>query len=65
MGASQKVVFFIAQFTREDLAILRDLSESGKMKPVVEKVYPLEQVADAMRHLGIGHARGKIVLKIR
>ncbi|MBM4425653.1 MAG: NAD(P)-dependent alcohol dehydrogenase [Chloroflexi bacterium] len=64
MGARQKVVFFIAQFTREDLAILRDLSESGKMKPVVEKVYPLEQVADAMRHLGTGHARGKIVLKI-
>jgi NADPH:quinone reductase-like Zn-dependent oxidoreductase len=65
MGASHKVVFFIAQFTREDLAILRDLSESGKMKPVVEKVYPLNQVAEAMRHLGTGHTRGKIVLKIR
>jgi NADPH:quinone reductase-like Zn-dependent oxidoreductase len=64
MGASQKVVFFIAQFTCEDLATLRDLSEAGKMKPVVEKVYPLEQVADAMRHLGTGHARGKTVLKI-
>jgi NADPH:quinone reductase-like Zn-dependent oxidoreductase len=65
MGASQKVVFFIAQFTREDLATLRDLSESGKLKPVIDRVYPLSQVAEAMKHLGTGHARGKIVLKIR
>jgi NADPH:quinone reductase-like Zn-dependent oxidoreductase len=65
IGASQKVVFFIAQFNRPDLDVLRELIENGKVKPVVEKVYPLAQVGDAMRHLGTGHARGKIVLKVK
>jgi len=65
IGASQKISFFIAQFNRPDLDILREMVESGKVKPVVEKVYPLTQVVDAMKHLGTGHARGKIVLKVR
>ncbi len=65
MGARQKISFFIAQFTREDLSILRDMIEAGKVKPIVEKVYPLAQVVDAMSHLGTGHARGKIVLKVK
>lgn len=65
LGASQKVIFFIAQFKRPDLDILREMIESGKVKPVVEKVYSLAQVVDAMKHLGTGHARGKIVLKIK
>lgn len=65
MGSSQQVAFFIANFTREDLNLLRDMVEAGKIKPVVEKVYPLGQAVDAMKHLATGHARGKIVLKIR
>jgi NADPH:quinone reductase-like Zn-dependent oxidoreductase len=62
LGASQKVVFFIAQFNREDFAVLRDLLEAGKMTPVIDRVYPLSQTAEAMRYLGTGHARGKIVI---
>lgn len=65
IGSSQKVSFFIAQFSRADLSTLRELIEAGKIKPVVEKVYPLVQVVDAMKHLGTGHARGKIVLKMK
>ncbi len=65
IGASQKVSFFIAQFNREDLSILRDMIEAGKIKPVVEKVYPLAQVVEAMSHLGTGHAQGKIVLNVK
>lgn len=65
LGANQKVIFFIAQFNRPDLDILREMVESGKVKPVVEKVYPLDQVADAMKHLGTGHAWGKIVVKVK
>lgn len=65
MGATQKISFFIARFNRPDLDVLREMIESGKVKPVVEKVYPLEQVVEAMKHLGTGHARGKIVLKVR
>ena len=65
MGSSQQVAFFIANFTREDLNLLCEMVEAGKIKPVVEKVYPLAQAVDAMKHLATGHARGKIVLKIR
>lgn len=65
LGASQNISFFVAQFTRKDLDVLRDLVEAGKVKPFVEKTYPLHQVADAMRYLGSGHAQGKIVLKVK
>ena len=65
LGASQKVIFFIANFKREDFLFLKDLFERGQVKPVVEKVYPLEQISEAMRHLGTGHARGKIVVSMR
>ncbi len=65
IGASQKISFFIAQFNRPDLDILREMIESGKVKPIIEKVYPLAKVVEAMTHLGTGHARGKIVLKVK
>lgn len=64
MGASQKVVFFIAQFNRPDMAILRDLIETGKVKPIVDRTYPLSEIAEAMRYLGTGHARAKIVVEV-
>jgi NADPH:quinone reductase-like Zn-dependent oxidoreductase len=65
IGASQKISFFIAQFTREDLSTLRDMIEAEKIRPVVEKIYPLAQTVEAMRYLGTGHAQGKIVLAIK
>ena len=42
--------------------VLKDLLETGQVKPLVERSYPLTQIAEAMRHLGAGHARGKIVV---
>ena len=65
IGASQKVSFFIAQFNRKDLAILRDMIEAGQVKPAVDRIYPLNEAAEAMRYLGTGHAKAKIVLKIQ
>ncbi len=64
LGSKRKVVFFVAEFNREDMLVLKGLLESGKVIPFVEKVYPLTQIADAMRHLGTGHAKGKIALVI-
>jgi NADPH:quinone reductase-like Zn-dependent oxidoreductase len=63
--ASQKVIFFVAKFNREDLMVLQDMLETGQIKPVVERVYPMHQICDAMRHLGTGHAKGKIVVTMR
>ena len=61
---SQKAVFFVAEFNSPDLGVLRELLESGKVKPVVEKRYELSEVADALRYIGEGHAQGKIVISL-
>ena len=65
LRASQKVVFFVANFNREDLTALKEMFQSGQVKPVVEQVYPLCEISKAMRHLGTGHAKGKIVVSMR
>jgi NADPH:quinone reductase-like Zn-dependent oxidoreductase len=65
LGSKRKVVFFVAQFNRIDMQVLKTLLDSGKVKPFVERVYPFAEVADAMRHLGTGHAMGKIVVNLR
>lgn len=65
LRASQTISFFITQFTREDLSTLRDMIEAGKVKPIIDRTYPLAEAAEAMRYLGTGHAKAKIVLKIQ
>jgi NADPH:quinone reductase-like Zn-dependent oxidoreductase len=55
-------VFFIAKITKPDLAALRELAEDGKVKPVVERTYALDETADAFRYLGTGHVQGKLVI---
>lgn len=61
---SQKVTFFVAKFNKEDMEALRELLETGKMTSVIDSVYPLERLADALQHMGHGHPRGKIVLTV-
>lgn len=62
IGKSQTVKFFVAKITKEDLAVLRELLEAGTMRSVIDKRYELSQVPDALRYLGEGHARGKVVI---
>ena len=57
-------LFFIAKPNRADLAALRDLLEAGRVRPVVEQRYELAQIAEAMRGMGEGHARGKTVVTL-
>lgn len=64
LGATQKFVFFIATFTREDFMVLKELIEEGKVKPFVERTYPMAEISEAMRYLGTGHAQGKIVVTV-
>jgi NADPH:quinone reductase-like Zn-dependent oxidoreductase len=60
----RKVVFFIARFNKPDLMLLRDLLESGKVTPVIDRRYQLAQISDAFRYMGEGHARGKILVTL-
>jgi len=57
-----KAVFFIAKPNRDDLATLRDLIEAGAVRPVIEQRYELAEIGEAMRGMGEGHARAKIVV---
>ena len=61
---SQKTSFFVAKITTEHLSVMRDLIEAGKVRPVVERSYPLTEARDALALLGEGHARGKIVITV-
>jgi NADPH:quinone reductase-like Zn-dependent oxidoreductase len=65
LRSSQKVVFFVASFKREDFMVLKELIETARVKPFVEQTYPLTQIAEAMRYLGTGHVQGKLVVTLR
>jgi NADPH:quinone reductase-like Zn-dependent oxidoreductase len=62
IGKGQHVKFFVAKITKEDLDVMRELLESGQVKSVVDRKFPLSEIRDALRYLGEGHARGKIVI---
>ena len=51
-----------AKRSQEDLAVLKDLIEAGKVVPVIDRRYPLREAAEALRYLGEKHARGKLVI---
>jgi len=61
---SQKLSTFIASENAADLRALRDLIESGKITPVIDRTYPLSQTQAAIRHVQEGRARGKVVITI-
>jgi NADPH:quinone reductase-like Zn-dependent oxidoreductase len=60
----EKFVMFMAKANREDLTILSELMATGRVTPVIDKRYELNQVAEAIRYLEQGHARGKVVIAI-
>ena len=53
-----------AKADQNDLVYLKGLLEAGKIKPVIDRTYPLSETAEALRYLGGGHARGKIVITV-
>lgn len=64
LGRSQTVVNFVAKLTKEDLAVMSELLANGTVKSVIDRRFELAQVPDALRYLGEGHARGKIVITV-
>ncbi len=61
---SEKFITYIAQFNQQDMMVLADLTQSGKVTPVIDKTYKLNEVGDALRYLETGHARGKVVISL-
>ena len=63
LTGDKKLVAQLAKPPNEaDLALIRELLESGQVRPVIDKRYELHQAADALRHLGTGHVRGKVII---
>ena len=63
-GSRKLVPFFLAKMNQEDLDTLREMLECGKIKAVIDRRYPLEDVPEAIRYLEEGHARGKVVIAV-
>ena len=62
--AKEKFVMFGVDINKQDLGILRDLTESGKVVPALTKTYPLTETAAAYKYLETGHVQGKIAITI-
>ena len=60
----QTLVIFLAKLNGKDLLVLAELIEAGKVKPVIDRTYPLAETAEAIRYLELGHARGKVVVTV-
>jgi NADPH:quinone reductase-like Zn-dependent oxidoreductase len=63
-GSRSVVAPFLAKMNKEDLVVLRELLEAGKVTPVIDRRYELSEIADALRYMGEGQAQGKIVITV-
>jgi NADPH:quinone reductase-like Zn-dependent oxidoreductase len=61
---SRKFIPFLAKVTSEDLLALGELIHAGKLRPIIEREYTLSEAAEAMRYLGTGQARAKLVITL-
>jgi len=62
--ARRRLLGLMVKERREDLLVLKELIEAGKVTPAVDRTFPLAQAADAIRYLAQGQARGKVVLSV-
>ena len=64
MTGKNKIGTYMTMTKLEDVAYLKGLLESGKLVPVIDKLFPLGEVPEAIRYLEGGHARGKVIVKV-
>jgi NADPH:quinone reductase-like Zn-dependent oxidoreductase len=61
---SQRLRPLLTHASKEDLQVLAELLAAGKVRPVIDRTYPLSEVPEAIRYLEQGHARGKVVIRV-
>ncbi len=62
---SQRLVPFMSRNDAEGLVLLGELAEAGKIRPVIDRRYPLAEAAEAIRYVGEGHPQGKVVVQVQ
>jgi NADPH:quinone reductase-like Zn-dependent oxidoreductase len=60
----QDMGMILAELNQDDLTVLRDLMQAGKVTPVIDRTYPLSKIPEAIRYLETGRARGKVVITL-
>lgn len=62
--SNRKLKPFLVSLNQSDLLVLRDLVEAGRIRPAIDRRYALRDTADALRHVGEGHAQGQTVIEV-
>ncbi len=62
--SGRRLGLLTARPNKEDLTLVASLVENGTLRPMIDRVYPLDEVPDAMQRLGEGHALGKLVIRV-
>jgi NADPH:quinone reductase-like Zn-dependent oxidoreductase len=64
IAGGRKMGNLAAKPDQDDLISVKELIEAGKVTPVIDRRYPLSELAEALRYYGKGHARGKVVITL-
>jgi len=65
MTRAKNMRFFVAKISQKDLLFILELMKMGKVRSIIDKRYPLNETAEALRYLEEGHARGKVVITVQ
>ncbi|MHC0038514.1 NAD(P)-dependent alcohol dehydrogenase [Pseudoneobacillus sp. C159] len=64
MTGDKKISSFLQRANQQDLIFVKELIETGKVKPVIDRYYNLDEIPEAFRYFGEGHAQGKVVITV-